>query len=86
MGYKEKNLLSVAETAKLMGISRMHVIRKIQRGEIKAVRVGRAWAIDPDQLGGIFRRISSRERAQVEKAVDKVLREYGEVIRKLGAE
>lgn len=86
MDYKEKKLLSVAEAATLMGLSRMHVIRKIQSGEIKAVRVGRAWAIDPNQLGGIFRRISSKERAQVEKAVEKVLREYGEVIRKLGAE
>lgn len=86
MSYKEKNVISVAEAAKLLGISRMHVVRKIAKGEIKAIRVGRAWAIESNQLGGIFRRISAKERAQVNKAVEKVLSEYGEVIRKLGAE
>jgi excisionase family DNA binding protein len=86
MSYKEKDLISVAEAAKLLGLSRMHVVRKIQKGEIKAIRVGRAYAIDRNQLGGIFRRISEKERKQVDKAVEKVLKKYGEVIRKLGAE
>ena len=86
MGYKEKDLISVAEAAKLMGLSRMHVIRKIKKGEIKAVRVGRAYAIDRNQLGGIFRRISEKERSKVDEAVEKVLRDYGEVIKKLGDE
>jgi excisionase family DNA binding protein len=86
MSYKDKDLISVAEAAKLLGISRMQVVRKIQKGEIKARRVGRAYAIDRDQLGGIFRRISEKERKQVDKAVEKVLSKYGDVIRKLGAE
>ena len=86
MGYKEKNLISVAEAAKLLGLSRMHVVRKIKSGEIKAIRIGRAYAIDRNQLGGIFRRISEKERRQVDKAVEKVFRDYGDVIKKLGAE
>ena len=86
MSYKEKDLISVTEAAKLLGISRMHVIRKIKKGEIKAIRVGRAYAIDRNQLGGIFRRISDKERKEVNKAVEKVLKKYGEVIKKLGAE
>ena len=36
MSYKDKQLISVAEAAKLLGISRMHVIRKIHKDEIKA--------------------------------------------------
>jgi excisionase family DNA binding protein len=86
MGYKDRKLISVAEAAKIMGLSRMHVVRKIQKGEIKAIRVGRAYAIDRNQIGGIFRHISEKERKQVDKAVEKVLRKYGDVIRKLGAE
>jgi len=86
MSYKDKQLISVAEAAKILGISRMHVIRKIRKGEIKAIRIGRAYAIDRNQLGGIFRRISEKERKRVDKAVEKVLRDYGEVIKKLGAE
>lgn len=86
MGYKEKKLISVAEAAKLMGLSRMHVVRKIKKGEIKAIRVGRAYAIDRNELGGIFRHISEKERTQVGKAVEKVFRDYSDVIKKLGAE
>jgi excisionase family DNA binding protein len=86
MSYKDKNLISVVQAAKLLGLSRMQVVRKIQKGEIKAVRVGRAYAIDRNQLGGIFRHISEKERKQVDKAVEKVLRKYGDVIKKLGAE
>lgn len=86
MGYKEKSYLSVTEAAKIMGISRMHVVRKIQKGEIKAIKIGRAYAIDRNELGGIFRQISEKERAEVDKAVEKVLRDYGDVIKKLGAE
>lgn len=86
MGYKEKNFISVAEAAKLMGISRMHVVRKIKKGEIEAIRIGRMYAIDRNELGGIFRNISEKERLQVDKAVEKVLHDYGDVIKKLGAE
>ena len=86
MGYKEKDLISVAQAAELMGISRMHVIRKIKKGEIEAIKVGRAYVIDRNQLGGIFRRISDSERGQVRKAVKKVLHEYGDAIKKLGTE
>lgn len=86
MGYKNKEFLSVAEAAKLLGISRMHVVRRIHKGEIKAVRIGRAYAIDRNQLGGIFRRISEKERDEVKGAVEKILSKYGDVIKKLGAE
>lgn len=86
MGYKKKEFLSVAEAAKLLGISRMHVVRRIRKGEIEVIRVGRAYAIDRNQLGGIFRRISEKERGEVKRAVEKVLSKYGDVIRKLGAE
>jgi len=88
MGYKgkDKEIISVTEAAKLLGISRVHVIRKIKKGEIKATKVGRAYVIDRNQLGGIFRRISDKERSKVDKAVEKVLDEYGDVIKKLGAE
>lgn len=86
MSYKKRDLISVTEAAKILGLSRMHVVRKIQKGDIKAIRVGRAYAIDRNQLGGIFRHISDKERAQVDRAVEKVLKKYGEVIKKLGAE
>ena len=86
MGDDKKKLLSVSEVAQLMGISRQHVIRKIKAGGIKAIRVGRGYVISCDELGGIFKPISERERRQVSEAVSKTMKAYGEVIRKLGKE
>jgi putative molybdopterin biosynthesis protein len=43
-------LLSPAEVARLAAISRKTVYREIDRGELKAVHVGRQLRIDPTDL------------------------------------
>lgn len=78
--------ISVAEAAKRVGLSRMQVVRKIQKGEIEAERVGRSYHIREDRLPGIYRTITDSEKRQVETAVHRVLQEYGDVIRRLGRE
>ena len=84
MSNKEKEMLSVTEVARLMGISRTHVLRKIKSGDIPAMRVGRSYIIKKSDLPGIYRKITPQDKKEVEKAVDRTLKEYGEVIRKLG--
>ncbi len=77
-------MYSVAEVARMMGISRTHLLRKINKGEIHAEKVGRSYIVPASSLTGIFRPLSPRERQRVEMAVEKTCREYGDVIRKLG--
>ena len=86
MSDKKEKLLSVTEVAKLLKLSRMTVIRKIKKGEIQARKVGKSYIINADDLSGIFRKISSIEKKGIEKAVRKVLKEYGDIIRRLGKE
>jgi excisionase family DNA binding protein len=43
-------LLTVAEVANLMRVSRMTVYRLIRRGQLKAVRVGRNYRVREDDL------------------------------------
>jgi excisionase family DNA binding protein len=81
---KEKKMLSVAEVAELMGISRTHVLRKINSGEISATKVGRSFVINRSDLPGIYKRLTEREKEKVEKAVEKTFKEYADVIKKLG--
>ncbi|MBI2982228.1 MAG: excisionase family DNA-binding protein [Deltaproteobacteria bacterium] len=78
--------LSVAEAARRIGLSRMQVIRKIKSGEISAQRVGRSYVIPEDGLPGIYRKITPSDKSQVERAVKRVLQEYGDAIRRLGRE
>lgn len=85
MGIKQEKLYSVSEVAKILGISRTHVLRKIAAGEIQADKVGKSYAIAASRLPGIHRPLSEQDKKEVEKAVEKTLKEYGEVIRKLGS-
>ena len=84
MGADKKEAYSVTEVAKLMGISRTHVLRKIESGEIAATKVGNTYIINKGDLPGIYRHITDKDKKEVETAVNRTLSEYEEVIRKLG--
>lgn len=64
----------------------MEVVRKIKRGELLAHKVGRSYMIKEGSLPGIHRPITESEKKNVEKAVERVIRQYGDVIRRLGHE
>lgn len=82
----EERYISVREAAELMGYSRIHVVRLINAGQIKAKKVGRSFIVDKTTLPGVYKEITSKEKSEVDKAIKKVLTEYGDVIRKLGKE
>jgi len=81
-----KEYLSVAEAAKILGYSRQHVHRLIDSGEIKASKVGRSYIILRKDLPTFFGDISKTEKQKIDKAVDKVFKHYEETIKKLGEE
>lgn len=83
---KNKGFLSTTELAKILGISRVAVWKKIKKGEIKAIKVGRNFVIDKRDLGGILNKeLSKKEKLEIERAVKKTVKEYGETLRLLGA-
>ena len=84
MSSHPPKMLSVTQAAKILGISRMHVLRKIRAGEIQAQKVGKSFIIDEKDLPGIYRPLSTADKKKVEEAIEKTFDEYGEVIRKLG--
>jgi len=82
---KEK-FLSTTELAKILGISRIAVYKKIKQGKIKAQRIGRNFAIDDQEFNKILgKELSSKEKAEINKAVSRVIKEYGEALRLLGS-
>lgn len=82
----EKDYISVNEAAQIMGISRVAVFKKIKSGEIKATKVGRAYIVNKKSLTSIYQDLTSAQKKKVEKAVERVVREYGEALKKLGKE
>jgi len=84
---KEESYLTIPELAKVLGMSRIAVFKKVKSGEIPAIRVGRNYAIPMKSLGNIFGHpLSEDEKMKIDQAVKKVVLEYGEVLKLLGRE
>ncbi len=84
---KDKEYFSIPELARLLGISRIAVHKKVKKGEIRAVRIGRNYAIPKDRLADILgKALKEDDKKEIDRAVKKTVREYGEVLRLLGNE
>jgi excisionase family DNA binding protein len=84
---ENKEFLTIAELAKILGISRIAVFKKVQNGQIKAMKIGRNYAIPKKSLCFILgKSLSSRQKSRIDAAVAKTVREYGETLKLLGRE
>ena len=84
---KNRELITTAELAKILGISRVTVFKRIKRGQIKAIRVGRNFVIPKDSLPEVLGQVlSKKNKREIETAVKKTVREYGQTLRLLGNE
>lgn len=87
----KKMHISGAELAKILGISRIAVFKRIQKGQIPAERIGRSYVISMDDVNDIIQgtgpKVLTKEKKEViEKAVKKTVKEYGETLKLLGKE
>ena len=84
---QNKRFFSTSEIAKLMGISRVAVFKKIKKGEIKAEKIGRNFVIDKNDLKNVFITSFKKDlKKEIEAAVKKTVAEYGETLKLLGKE
>lgn len=82
-----KDLFSTIEVAKLLGISRVAVFKHIRSGKIKAEKIGRNFVIHKKDLGEILgSSLTDKKKREIEAAVDRTVREYGETLKLLGQE
>jgi len=87
MKNDDKKFYSVLEVAKMLQISRVAVFKKIRAGKIKAHKVGRSFIISHQSLMEAMGHSLYREnKADIDKAVKRAVREYGETFKLLGKE
>lgn len=77
--------------AKLLKISRVAVFNKIKKGQIPAEKIGRNYAIPYEFAEKILQEVdvsvlTDEGKKEINKAIDKVIKEYGETLRLLGKE
>lgn len=83
----KKKYLTIPELAKLLGKSRVAVYKDVKSGKIAATRIGRNYVISDRDIGSILgNEMTGKDKKRVSHAVKKVVREYGEVLKRLSKE
>ncbi len=84
---EKSEYITIPQLAKILGITRIAVYKKVKKGQIKAIRIGRSYAIAKkyvaDILGGV---LEKEDKKEIDRAIKKTVKEYGEVLKLLGRE
>lgn len=82
---ENKRFYTVLEVAKMLGISRIAVFKKIKSGELRAKKIGRNFAFAKNEVEAILGKSLSRDQKKViDRAVEKTMAEYGQTLKLLG--
>ena len=78
---------TTTQAAKLLGISRVAVFKRIKSGAIKAEKIGRSFAIPKRELAILTgATLTQSRKEEIEQSVKKTVLEYGEALKLLGKE
>lgn len=84
---RKSGYITIPQLARILGISRIAVYKKVKKGQIKAIRIGRTFAIPQKQIASILgKAMSKQDKKQIDDAIKKTIKEYGETLRLLGRE
>ena len=79
--------ISIPQLAKILGLSRIAVYHRVKKGQIKAVKIGRNYAIPEKYVRAILGKDLDAERKKIfDGALRKTIKDYGETLRLLGNE
>lgn len=80
-------MYSTLEIANILHLSRIEVFRKIKAGKIKAEKVGRNYVIPHDSVEEILgETIGAHKKEEIEKVINRAMKEYGETFKRLSKE
>lgn len=81
----DQKYFSIPQIAQKLGISRIAVYQKVKKGEIKAMKIGRNFAIMANEIENILNQIlTSDQKKTIDLGVKKTVKEYSEALRLLG--
>jgi len=81
---QDKRYFSTAEAAKILGISRIAVFKRIKNGQLKAKKFGRNFIIDKSFLiSDQSSSLNNKQKKIIDQAVQKTVREYGKTLKML---
>ncbi|MHC4488699.1 MAG: helix-turn-helix domain-containing protein [Planctomycetota bacterium] len=84
---EKSEYITIPQLARILGLSRVAVYKKVKKGQIKAVRIGRTFAIPRKYVASILgKALAQEDKKQIDDAVKKTVKEYGQTLKLLGKE
>jgi excisionase family DNA binding protein len=79
--------ITIPELAKLLGVSRIAIYKRVKKGEIPATKIGRTYVITDQTIANILgKEVTSKGKERIDAAVRRTVREYGSVLKQLAQE
>ena len=84
---KENEYITIPQLAKILGITRIAVYKRVKKGYIKATKIGGVYMISKKQILDILGKdLRKEDKKEIDVAVRRTVEEYGEVLKLLGRE
>ncbi len=83
---ENKPYYSTVEAAKILGMSRIAVFKKIRSGQLKSERFGRNYLIPQDSLAYSAGFLTALRRKELDSDVRRIIKQYGDALRRLSKE
>lgn len=85
MQSKENEYVTIPELAKILGLSRIAVFKKVKKGEIKAIKIGKTYGISRKHVESLLGKVLGEdEKKEIDLAVKRTVSEYGQTLKLLG--
>jgi excisionase family DNA binding protein len=79
--------ITIPELAKLLGVSRIAIYKRVKKGEIPATKIGRTYVITDQTIANILgKEVTSKGKERIDAAVRRTVQEYGSVLKQLAQE
>ncbi len=76
--------ITIPELAKLLGVSRIAIYKRVKKGQIPAEKIGKTYVITDRTIADILgKEVTSRGKERIDAAVRRTVREYGDVLKQL---
>ena len=79
--------ITIPELARLLGVSRIAIYKRVKKGEIPATKIGRTYVITDRTIADILgKEVTKKGKERIDAAVRRTVREYGSVLKQLAQE
>jgi excisionase family DNA binding protein len=79
--------ITIPELAKLLGLSRIAVYQRVKKGQIPATKIGKTYVITDKTVAEVLgKKVSKKGKSRIDLAVQKTVKEYGDVLKQLSKE